>query len=104
MEALWELMFLNRFSRQFLQRVRAEGMVTPDGCLGVAATGVLDEDLFHSILQNLPDGTWEFVTHPGITIPIWIESRPGSETRARWNCVCLPRLQAVKIFRAMESS
>jgi chitin disaccharide deacetylase len=60
-----ELMLLNPFSRQFLQRVRAEGMVTPDGCLGVAATGVLDEDLFHSILQNLPDGTWEFVTHPG---------------------------------------
>ena len=60
-----QLMLLNPFARQFLQSVQAEGIITPDGCLGVAATGVLDEALFHSILDNLPDGTWEFVTHPG---------------------------------------
>ncbi|MBV8049547.1 MAG: ChbG/HpnK family deacetylase, partial [Acidobacteriaceae bacterium] len=60
-----ELMLLNPFSRQFLQHVRQEGILTPDGSLGVAATGALDEALFHSILENLPEGTWEFVTHPG---------------------------------------
>jgi chitin disaccharide deacetylase len=60
-----ELMLLNPFSRSFLQRVKEEGIVTPDGSLGVAATGVLDEALFRSILEYLPEGTWEFVTHPG---------------------------------------
>jgi chitin disaccharide deacetylase len=60
-----QLMLLNPFARRFLKSVQAEGLVTPDGCLGVAATGILDESLFHSILENLPDGTWEFVTHPG---------------------------------------
>ena len=60
-----QLMLLNPFARRFLQSVQAEGIITPNGCLGVAATGVLDETLFHAILENLPDGTWEFVTHPG---------------------------------------
>jgi len=60
-----QLMLLNPFARQFLQSVQSEGILTPDGCLGVAATGVLDEALFQSIVENLPEGTWEFVTHPG---------------------------------------
>jgi len=60
-----QLMLLNPFARRFLQCVQAERITTPDGCFGIAATGVLDETLFHSILENLPDGTWEFVTHPG---------------------------------------
>ena len=60
-----ELMLLNPFAKQFRRALEAEGMISPDGSLGVAATGVLDEALFHQILENLPDGTWEFVTHPG---------------------------------------
>ena len=60
-----ELMLLNPLARNFLGTVRAEGMITPDGSVGVAATGALDEELFRQILENLPEGTWEFVTHPG---------------------------------------
>ena len=60
-----ELMLLNPLARQFLRSVQAAGMLTPDGSVGVAATGSLDEELFREILENLPDGTWEFVTHPG---------------------------------------
>ena len=60
-----ELMLLNPFARSFLRSVRAEGMITPDGSLGVAATGEVDERLFRQIVENLPEGTWEFVTHPG---------------------------------------
>lgn len=40
-------------------------MIAPDGSLGVIATGALDEGLFRSIIGNLPEGTWEFVCHPG---------------------------------------
>jgi chitin disaccharide deacetylase len=60
-----ELMLLNSLATKFRRAVEAEGMVTPDGSLGVAATGVLDERLFRLIIENLPDGTWEFVAHPG---------------------------------------
>ena len=60
-----ELMLLNPLARSFLRSVQAEGMLTPDGSVGVAATGSLDEKLFRQIVENLPEGTWEFVSHPG---------------------------------------
>ena len=40
-------------------------MVTPDGSFGVVATGSLDPELFLAIVDIIPDGTWEFVCHPG---------------------------------------
>lgn len=49
----------------FRRAVQQEGMITPDGIVGLVVTGVLDEQLFRSITQNLPQGTWEFVCHPG---------------------------------------
>ena len=60
-----ELMLLNPLARNFLRSVQGEGMRTPDGSVGIAATGALDERLFRQILETLPDGTWEFVSHPG---------------------------------------
>jgi hopanoid biosynthesis associated protein HpnK len=60
-----ELMLLNPLAKNFLRSVRAEGIKTTDGSVGVAATGALDEKLFRQVLENLPDGTWELVTHPG---------------------------------------
>jgi len=40
-------------------------MTTSDGILGIVATGALDQQLFRLMVENLPDGTWEFVCHPG---------------------------------------
>ncbi len=37
----------------------------PDGTLGIEVTGTLDETLFRAIAGSIPDGTWEFVCHPG---------------------------------------
>lgn len=56
---------LNRLAASFRRTVAAAGMMTTDGSLGVVATGALDEGLFRSIIGNLPEGTWEFVCHPG---------------------------------------
>ena len=39
--------------------------MTPDGTLGVVVTGALDEKLFRAIAAIIPEGTWEFVCHPG---------------------------------------
>ena len=49
----------------FCEVVDREGFITPDGTLGVVVTGALDESLFRAIVRNIPEGTWEFVCHPG---------------------------------------
>jgi hopanoid biosynthesis associated protein HpnK len=60
-----QLRALGRFAGKFRQAVDREGFVTPDGTLGIVVTGSLDESLFHAIARSIPDGTWEFVCHPG---------------------------------------
>lgn len=60
-----EMRILSRFARQFRRAVDHEGFLTPDGTLGIEVTGTLDETLFHAIARSIPDGTWEFVCHPG---------------------------------------
>jgi len=49
----------------FRRAVTKAGLRTPDGTLGIVATGHLTGDLFQHIADNMPDGTWEFVCHPG---------------------------------------
>jgi len=60
-----ETKVLRRYADEFRQRVADHGMITTDGSFGVIATGSLDEKLFRAILSSIPDGTWEFVCHPG---------------------------------------
>jgi hopanoid biosynthesis associated protein HpnK len=67
--SLWvryaEVRILRRFASKFREAVDRQGFVTPDGTLGIEVTGALDETLFRAIAQIIPDGTWEFVCHPG---------------------------------------
>ena len=60
-----EVRILSRFAGQFHRAVAHEGFATPDGTLGIEVTGTLDETLFQAIAQSIPEGTWEFVCHPG---------------------------------------
>ena len=60
-----EVRVLSRFAGKFREAVDREGFATPDGTLGIEVTGTLDETLFHAIVQSIPEGTWEFVCHPG---------------------------------------
>jgi predicted glycoside hydrolase/deacetylase ChbG (UPF0249 family) len=60
-----EVRILRSLSSKFRAAVDQQGFVTPDGTLGIVVTGALDETLFHAIAQNVPEGTWEFVCHPG---------------------------------------
>ena len=60
-----ELRVLGRFAGKFREAVDREGFMTPDGTLGILVTGALDETLFHAIARSIPQGTWEFVCHPG---------------------------------------
>jgi len=60
-----ELRVLGRFAGKFRAAVDGEGFMTPDGTLGIVVTGALDETLFQAIARSIPQGTWEFVCHPG---------------------------------------
>jgi hopanoid biosynthesis associated protein HpnK len=61
----FQLRLMRRFRVSFQAALAEAGVVTPDGCVGIAATGGLTQETFESLIQNLPDGTWEFVSHPG---------------------------------------
>ncbi len=55
---------LGRLEKNFHSAVRRRGLTTTDGCLGILATGTLNEVALRSILSHIPDGTWELVCHP----------------------------------------
>ncbi len=42
-----------------------EGFTTTGGTLGVSSTGALDTATLHCLLDRVPAGTWELITHPG---------------------------------------
>ncbi|HWG60002.1 MAG TPA: ChbG/HpnK family deacetylase [Candidatus Acidoferrales bacterium] len=67
------------FARQFLGSVamcaaaprfraaaRKYGLRSPDHFFGLAATGHLDDSLLRGIIDTLPEGRTEIMTHPGI--------------------------------------
>jgi hopanoid biosynthesis associated protein HpnK len=53
------------FAAEFHRAVKEEGIVSTDGTVGIAATGMLDQHILLKILEALPEGTWELVCHPG---------------------------------------
>jgi chitin disaccharide deacetylase len=60
-----EVGVLRSFAKQFRESVQQAGLFTPDGTLAIVATGTLNEHLLRLMIDNLPEGTWEFVCHPG---------------------------------------
>src|ERR1700690_2642553 len=61
----FQLRMLGRYQANFRSELARAGMRTPDGCIGIAATGGLTLENFQALLERLPEGTWEFVSHPG---------------------------------------
>ena len=58
-----QVSLLRRLEPAFHRIVAEEGFTTTDGAIGVLATGSLDAATVNSLLQQLPPGTWELVTH-----------------------------------------
>lgn len=61
----FQVKMLQRYRASFRNELAKAGIVTPDGCIGIAATGGLTLAAFQALIENLPEGTWEFVSHPG---------------------------------------
>lgn len=62
---LAQLNVLRNFATNFRREVEVHGLRTTYGSLGVLVTGELDLKLFTAIAESMPEGTWEFVCHPG---------------------------------------
>ncbi len=60
-----EVRILRMLAARFRDAANRAGLITPDGTLGIVVTGALDEKLFRAVAAIIPEGTWEFVCHPG---------------------------------------
>lgn len=61
----FQLRMMQSFRTTFNNALQEAGVCTPSGCIGIAATGGLSLETFRKLIENLPEGTWEFVSHPG---------------------------------------
>lgn len=60
-----QVRLLRTMRSSWLRLVRQAGLRTPDGSFGVITTGDVDTTLVRVLLENMPEGTWELVCHPG---------------------------------------
>lgn len=60
-----EVVLLRQLGPYFRRMIAQEGFSTTDGTIAVVGTGTLDADAVRALVQRLPAGTWELVTHPG---------------------------------------
>lgn len=60
-----EVWALRRFGPFFNRVIVEEGFTTTDGTIAVAATGTMNGGVVRKLLEQIPPGTWELVTHPG---------------------------------------
>ncbi|MFL6311480.1 MAG: carbohydrate deacetylase [Terriglobales bacterium] len=59
------VMAFQMFAAEFRSALKECEMVSTGGTVGIAVTGLLDQQTLLRILEALPDGTWELVCHPG---------------------------------------
>ena len=60
-----EVVLLRRFEAKFRRIVEKEGFETTDGAIGVLATGSVNLATVNALINAMPEGTYEFVSHPG---------------------------------------
>ena len=59
-----EVRVLRNLRHSFWKLVRQQAFATTDGCIGVAATGTLNENTLQALAHGLPEGIFELVCHP----------------------------------------
>lgn len=69
-----EVLLLRRLESRFRRIVAQEGFSTTDGAVGVLATGTLELAVVHALISAMPEGTFEFVSHPGYRDDILAQS------------------------------
>ena len=60
----WQVRLLRTLRHSFSRLIQQQQFTTTDGCVGVAATGTLNDITLRALVDNLPEGTFELVCHP----------------------------------------
>jgi hypothetical protein len=60
-----EVMALRHLGPFFRGIIANQHVATTDGTIAIAGTGKFNADTVRALLGELPEGTWELVTHPG---------------------------------------
>jgi chitin disaccharide deacetylase len=60
-----QVSILKSLSGRFRRAVMNSGLRTTNGTIGVVGTGSMNAEMFCLLLKTIPEGTWEFVCHPG---------------------------------------
>ncbi len=60
-----ELTVLRRLAPRSRRILEREGFLTTDGTIAMASTGSLSADGLRALIEKIPAGDWELVTHPG---------------------------------------
>ena len=60
-----EVFALRKMGPYFRRTIARHEVAATDGTIAFVGTGTLDAAAVRSLLQKLPTGTWELVTHPG---------------------------------------
>jgi len=69
LELVEELDLFQRLGQKARESIKRAGIRTPDGLWGLPQLHSLDTAKLCEILENLPTGHWELMTHPGYPYP-----------------------------------
>jgi len=99
-----EVSVLATFAGKFQKAIRREGFVTTDGTLGVEITGTTDEMLFTAVATSVPEGTWEFVCHPGYNDSSLqtVKTRLRESREVELHLLTLPRTREILAQQGVE--
>jgi predicted glycoside hydrolase/deacetylase ChbG (UPF0249 family) len=90
---------LRSFAPAFRRLAKEAGMITPQGAVGIAITGSLNERELERMIRGLPEGDWELVCHPA-----FIDSELLSLSSLRSGEDECRALTSANIRRALEES
>jgi predicted glycoside hydrolase/deacetylase ChbG (UPF0249 family) len=94
-----QVTMLRALQPQFLAAVKREGMKTPDGTIGIAATGLLDRAMLSRLVDAMSDGTWELVTHPGYNDPDLAKSHTELQESRAVELALLTSAETLELLR-----
>jgi predicted glycoside hydrolase/deacetylase ChbG (UPF0249 family) len=86
---------LRTLRHSFWKSIRQREFFTTEGCIGVAATGTLNEITLRALLDCLPDGTFELVCHPAYMDDELIATRTRLQQSRQVELTALQALPAI---------
>ena len=97
-----ELALYRRLVPLAKEKIRQSGLVSPEGLWGMSLLNELTEKSLCRLLEELPDGTWELMVHPGYPDPDSPFS--GPERLRELKALASPEIRAVLAARNIQKT